>query len=173
MTVRVEDDNQVPQIIEELYKLQNKKIEIGVLGDQDSKLLMIASVNEFGIEIDVTPKMRAYLHSQGLHLKKSTKKVKIPERSFIRSTFDEEYKDMIRKAEAGIAKVVEGRQSADTFFALYGEYLVSLIQEKIVSIENPANHPFTVQQKTTSAGVGDSPLEDTGRLKGAISYRVV
>ena len=61
-------------------------IEVGVFGGRAG----IATVHEFGKVIDVTPKMRGYLNSIGIHLKKSTTKIIIPERSFLRSTAHEE-----------------------------------------------------------------------------------
>lgn len=49
----------------------------------------IAAIHEYGCTIQVTPKMRGYLHSQGLHLKASTNFIRIPERSFLRSTIND------------------------------------------------------------------------------------
>ena len=48
------------------------------------KEVNIAAVHEFGCTIKVTPKMRAYLHRQGLHLKASTQYINIPPRPFLR-----------------------------------------------------------------------------------------
>lgn len=61
-------------------------VEVGVFGGRAG----IADVHEFGKVINVTPKMRGYLNSIGIHLKKSTTKIIIPERSFLRSTAREE-----------------------------------------------------------------------------------
>ena len=47
----------------------------------------IAAVHEFGCMIKVTPKMRAYLHYNGLHLKKSTEYIHIPPRPFLSPIF--------------------------------------------------------------------------------------
>ena len=63
-----------------------------VLGDNNSvfigvkkgKEVNIAAVHEFGCTIPVTPKMRAYLHYQGVHLKPSTQYIHIPARPFLR-----------------------------------------------------------------------------------------
>ena len=48
----------------------------------------IAAVHEFGCTIPVTPKMRAYLHHQGIHLKASTQYIHIPARPFLRPIFN-------------------------------------------------------------------------------------
>ena len=39
-------------------------------------------MNTNGCRIPVTPEMRAFLHHKGVHLKKSTNYIVIPERSF-------------------------------------------------------------------------------------------
>ncbi len=47
----------------------------------------IAAVHEFGCTIKVTPKMRAYLHYNGLHLKQTTEYIHIPARPFLSNVF--------------------------------------------------------------------------------------
>ena len=54
------------------------------VGVKKGKEVNIAAVHEFGCTIKVTPKMRAYLHRQGLHLKASTQYINIPPRPFLR-----------------------------------------------------------------------------------------
>ncbi len=88
----------------ELYKSITHKVDrrgsvriikVGLFGE----IAKIGAVHEFGAEIEVTPKMRAFLHSQGLHLRQSTTKIIIPERSFLRSTLSKKeraIKDMVR-----------------------------------------------------------------------------
>jgi len=50
-------------------------------------LVNIAAVHEFGAHIRVTPRMRSYLHAQGLHLKPDTEEVVIPPRPYLFPTF--------------------------------------------------------------------------------------
>ena len=54
------------------------------VGVKKGKEINIAAVHEFGCTIQVTPKMRAYLHYQGIHLKASTQYIHIPARPFLR-----------------------------------------------------------------------------------------
>ena len=54
------------------------------VGVKKGKEVNIAAVHEFGCTIGVTPKMRAYLHHLGLHLKASTQYINIPPRPFLR-----------------------------------------------------------------------------------------
>ncbi len=59
----------------------------------------IAAVHEFGCTIRVTPKMRAYLHYQGVHLKASTQYIVIPPRPFLRPVLHGE------EFRAGVAEI--------------------------------------------------------------------
>ena len=54
-----------------------------------------------------------------------------------------------------------------TFLEALGEMLASGIKDYARDLSNPANHPFTVERKGSV-----NPLEDTGEMIGAISYRV-
>ena len=54
------------------------------VGVKKGKEVNIAAVHEFGCTIGVTPKMRAYLHHQGVHLRTSTQYINIPPRPFLR-----------------------------------------------------------------------------------------
>ena len=58
------------------------------IGVNKGKEVNIAAVHEYGCTIAVTPKMRAYLHYNGLHLKEETKYIHIPPRPFLRPVLD-------------------------------------------------------------------------------------
>lgn len=85
------------QTIQELVQLmkdidQKYSIKVGIIGSQayqkhkDSGLTNaeLGAVHEFGATINVTAKMRKYLHRLGIHLRKDTTTVVIPTRSFLR-----------------------------------------------------------------------------------------
>ena len=80
--------NNVPKLQSILEQLKSKRIEIGIFND-NPYVLMYSTVNEFGMNINITPKMRAWLHANGLHVKDSTTAIHIPQRSFIRKTANE------------------------------------------------------------------------------------
>lgn len=71
---------------------QKYSIKVGIIGEaaakkhKDSGLTNaeLGAVHEFGCTINVTPKMRAFLHSIDIHLKPETNTVVIPTRSFLR-----------------------------------------------------------------------------------------
>lgn len=151
-----------------LEELTTTYIEVGIFGEDDSEVLMIASVQEFGCQIKVTDKMRNYLHTIGMHLRKDTKYVNIPERSFVRAGYDQEKEKIINEAEHLLEKVISLELPVSTFFEVLGEYIVGLIQRYLTDIKTPPNHPATIKNKESS-----NPLIDTGRLRQSITYKVI
>ena len=75
-----------------LEAFAGKSVEAGVFANAGmngkTSLADIAVWNEYGVTIAVTPKMRAYFHSQDIHLKKSTTSIRIPARPFMRQAAD-------------------------------------------------------------------------------------
>lgn len=155
----------------QLKKLNRKKVNIGIVGKSDSLLLTYAAVNEYGANIKITPKMRKYLASQGLNLKATTTHIVIPERSYIRSTFDNKkvLKALENKIVPTAAKVALGKLPAESILEYIGIYYTAAIKSTIANMREPENHPFTVERK----GSGKGLLIDSGRLLTAISYEVV
>lgn len=168
MSYEVKDKNNIQKYIDMLEQLTSTVIEIGIFGEDDSEILLIANVQEFGCNIQVTERMRNYLHAIGLHLKKTTREIRIPERSFIRSGFDSKEKKIRNTANKLLEQVLSMDLRVDTFFKTLGEYIVGELQDYMTDIRTPPNHPFTIAQKGSS-----NPLIDTGRLRQAITFRVV
>lgn len=127
--------------------LNGKGIEVGVIRGEHKWL---APIHEYGLDIVVTPAMRAYLHKAGLHLKDSTTRIHIPERSFLRTGYDENKDAVLKKARLMMADVTSGKLSADTLFEAVGMELADAIRDYAVELSNPANHPFTVERKGSS-----------------------
>lgn len=158
------DSNFIPEIKANMKSMGAKTITIGALEGQGAWL---AGIHEYGCTIRVTPKMRAYLHHQGLHLKDSTTVIKIPERSFLRSTFDSENDRIMKQTERAIGQVVTGKMSVDDMLDLCGQQFATAIKDRIVEISTPPNHPYTIEQKGSS-----NPLVDTGGLVSSIAWKV-
>lgn len=166
MKIRVRDRNRIPAILDTLNELDGQKIEVGVLGQGEQQ--MIASVQEYGIKINVTLKMRRFLASQGLHLKKTTTQITIPERSFIRAGWDAHEKDVLDKSDEMIPELISQGISVDAYLNALGDEAASYIKDFARDLRNPANHPFTVDRKGSS-----NPLVDTGGMIGAITYEIL
>lgn len=169
MSIRVTRDiNNVDKVLQVLEQLQSKKIQVGILSEEDGEILMIANVHEFGISINVTDKMRAYLHRIGIHLKKDTTVINIPERSFVRAGFDENKEEIENNVSVLIQSLIDNDIDIDTFYNAIGEYCVGEVQEYLTDLSSPALNPITIQNKGSS-----NPLIDTGRLRDSITFKIV
>lgn len=166
MRIRIRDNNRLPEIIKTVEELNGSKMHIGVLGEGEQQ--MIAGVQEYGLKIAVTDKMRGYLHSQGLHLKKDTHHITIPERSFIRAGWDENEQDIMDLSDQMIPELLNKGISVSAFLDALGQESADRIKDFARDLRNPENHPFTIEQKNSS-----NPLVDTGGMIGAITYEIL
>lgn len=156
--------NDFPKMTATIETLGGKSIEVGAIKGEHAWL---AAIHEYGCNITVTPKMRAFLHSHGLHLKDSTTVITIPERSFLRASHDQNADDVLKKAERALDLVIGGKMSLEQYFDMVGRNYMSMIKDYIVELNSPPNHPYTADKKGSS-----NPLVDTGGLIESISYRV-
>lgn len=156
--------NDFPKMETAIKNVDGMNINVGVFGEH----AWLAGIHEYGCKIKVTDKMRAYLHSQGLHLKASTKVITIPERSFLRSGFDEHHIDVINKAEKVLGDVIGGTMSKEQFAKMIGLLLASKIKAYAVNLKSPTKHPFTIAQNPSKT----NPLIVSGDMIGGIDYRV-
>ena len=165
MKLKIKDTNGMDELIRDLDLLNGKKVRTGVF--DEGEIGKIAYVNEYGWDIEVTEKMRAYLHAQGLHLKKETTHIHIPERSFIRSGYDANRDEFGKKAEWVVEAALKHGIDIETALDSLGIELQGIIRQFMTDLKDPKNHPFTVEQKKSS-----NPLIDTGQLRTAIDYEV-
>lgn len=150
-------------MVKRLEKINGSAVEAGVLKGEHKWL---AAIHEYGLDIAVTPAMRAFLHRNGLHLKASTTHIHIPERSFLRTGYDMNKDGVMKKALEMLADVAEGRMSESALYEGVGMELASAIKDYAVELSTPANHPFTVNRKGSS-----NPLVDTGDMIEGITWR--
>lgn len=148
--------NDFPKMEKELNSLNGKKVKVGVLGGGEQAWL--AAIHEYGCNIQVTPKMRAWLHANGLHLSPSTTEIHIPERSFLRTGYDTNISDVLNETDRLIEFVSGGKMSADEFCKTVGLLLSDRIKEYATQLDSPAKHPFTLQRNGGKA----NPLVDSG-----------
>lgn len=167
MGVRIiRDKNRIPQILAKLDRLHGTTIKAGVLGQGQTQY--IAGIQEFGVSIAVTAKMRAYLASQGLFLKKSTTYIHIPERSFIRAGWDENENDVLDKSEEFLKDAFVLNISAQSIMDAMGQEARDVLKDYARDLRDPANHPFTIRQKASS-----NPLVDSGNMIHSIDYEIL
>lgn len=156
---------------ERLRQLDKKKVKIGIVGESDSKLLTYAAANEYGANIAITDKMRKFLHWIGIHVKNETTHIIIPERSYIRNTFDNKlyYQELRKKLQNPFEQVLSGERDPETLLDLIGLQYVANVRRTIRDMKEPENHPVTIERK----GKGKGILVDSGRLVRSIAYEVV
>lgn len=165
MAVKVRDKNKIPELIDRLKGVNKSSMEVGIL--EDGEQAMIAHVHEYGLNIKVTPKMRAYLHYNGIHLKSSTTSINIPERSFVRKYANEQMDKDVKSLDPLIGELMHFGINETTFLEMVGEQLSDSMKDTLTDITSPPLSSVTVERKGSS-----KPLEDTGSLRDAIDYEV-
>lgn len=95
------------------------------------------------------------------------KSIHIPERSFIRTGFDENVNTIMQTITGLIDSVIALDINPDVFADMVGLEFAGLIQRHARNLSSPPNSPITSTVKRSS-----NPLNDTGRLIGAIRHKV-
>ena len=144
--------------------LNGTKVNVGVLSGEHQWL---AAIHEYGCTIPVTDKMRAYLNHIGVHLKKSTTQIVIPERSFLRAGYDTNRDEVLDRAKKVLPDVLEGTMSEDQYFELVGILLRDRIKEYAVDLSSPPKKPWPTRDPAKN-----NPLIETGDMVNGIEYEV-
>ena len=129
----------------ELQRAKNATVEIGIHEDKYNNGLSVseyAAYNEFGT-------------------------IDIPERSFMRSTFDEKQSQINADMAKRYQQVKDGKIGVHRALSLIGERHAQDIQDKIGSIIQPANSAVTIARKGST-----KTLIDTGVMRQSIRYVV-
>lgn len=129
----------------------------------------IAWVHEYGFDIEVTAKMRAWLHYNGIHLKPETKVIHIPERSYLRRAKADGNASLNNVYSEQITRLFEGKITVSQLLDVLG---VQMVTEVISSMGNGVTPvtQYTLDHRKESPN--PTPLTDTGRLQNHVTYRV-
>lgn len=95
------------------------------------------------------------------------KEVHIPERSFMRTGFDQNVDKIIDKIEDMLNDVLDFNINPEVFLEAIGMEFAGMIQRHMRTVSDPPNSAITKQVKGSS-----NPLQDTGQLIGAIRHEV-
>lgn len=147
MAGRVRDtDRGYKAILGRLRKLgrSTPTVKIGVRAGGGSDLPLIAAVNEFG--------------SNDGH---------VPERSFLRSTIDENRTEYEAAIARSLLRTITGQATLRKGLEKLGTLVAADVKRKITILEDPPNAFSTIEQKGS-----DNPLIDTGRLRASIDFEV-
>ena len=173
---------------------QKVSIKVGIIGEDayeqhsDSGLTMaqLGAIHEFGATIKVTPKMRAYLHYKGIHLKDSTTTITIPARSFLRDTFFTgdakerlmDFAGLSENAEFN-KEFVEYKLITDPNFfykicQAIGAQALQMVQDSFRAggYPTPWQPISSITRKNRKGDPNNPPLNDTGALMDSISVEV-
>jgi len=149
INVRLTDTNNISRLKDVLKELKNYSVEIGIFGSDE--YVMVASVHEFGATI-----------------RRGGGSITIPERSFLRTTFDEKNEEWVNFFKSQLKQVLGLQMDVQTLFNRLGARMVGDVQKKITDLDAPPNAPSTIIKKGSS-----NPLIDTGGLRMRVTYRVV
>ena len=178
--------------LDEWIKALDRKISIkvGIIGkeagqkhpDSDLTNAELGAIHEFGCTITVTDKMRNYLHSQGLHLKKGTMTVVIPTRSFLRMPLmsaesKKELRRVIVDSIGGEIKATDlsnktANKILDDTVHLLAETAYLRVLQAFESGGFGKWAPITEFTAQRRYNASNPPLTDTGDLRRSISYEI-
>lgn len=168
--------NVIPQIVINARKINGRGVSAGAINGENSWL---AGIHEYGLDIQVTPKMRAFLHHMGVHLKKDTTFIHIPERSFLRNGYDTNRERLLTLAEDLVADVIGGDISANAAYEALGRNIVSALKDYATALSSPADSDLTVNGSEDDWGLeglpgkgSSNPLVDSGNMINSIDYEV-
>lgn len=168
-------------LLKELRGLSKKEIKAGIQGgktkDGTADIVTVAAVQEFGAMIFQHPKKDGSFANNGRFVKKSKanfssthrsmgRLILIPERSFIRATFDEKSDEIGEHAEAAVTAIINGTDVSKAL-TLTGQYIEGEIKRKIGSGPFTPNSPATIRKKKSS-----KPLIDTGHMRQSVRYEI-
>ena len=89
----------------------------------------------------------------------------IPQRSFIRSSFDENMRSVTKFLNRQYGLVIDGKKTVKEGAGAVGQLVQDNIKKKIREIVSPPNSPKTIKMKKSS-----KPLIDFGQLFASIRY---
>ncbi|HMV44719.1 MAG TPA: hypothetical protein PK079_25075 [Leptospiraceae bacterium] len=177
MSAKIVDTNNMGEIISGLEELSSRSVDVGILGNADSKLLIYANANEFGAVIKSRKAMRklfAMMRELGIKPDKSKRKnqngIVIPERSFFRSAVDNpaNVDKMVKLAEFALNRFFSGQGKAIDVLNAAASSMVASIKNNIASGIDPANSDFTFKKK----GHAKTLLGKNPHLIKAVTYEV-
>lgn len=184
--------------LQKLMKDLDKKVSIrvGIIGDKAAEKqpgssltnAELGAVHEFGATINVTEKMRAYLHHIGIHLKPETTTITIPARSFLRSTLLSDWgkNELLGRVNLDVKDSEWNKEYLEYKLLDKGEEFFLALCEKIgleaqdlvmtaFAVGGLPNHWTPISEVTRKNRKNDKtspPLVDSGQLANSIAYEV-
>lgn len=133
-----------------LLEIQRGKVAVGIFAAAGDENLTKALVNEFGT------------NKAG-----KNKNITIPERSFLRSTYNDEVGNVTKRFQQIYKKVSAGNTNVKQMLGVVGLEQEKAVKQKITDLKTPANAAITIASKGSS-----NPLIDTGEMRSKIASEV-
>lgn len=142
------------KMLQRAAEIKNARVKVGVLADDSKGGMHVPGA-------DLTVAEIAAVHEYG------TQDGHIPERSFIRSTFDKKREELVAVGKRMMGDVLRGRIGVKQALNMMGSALASEVKSAITDGEGipPPNAPSTIAAKGSSR-----PLVDTGRMLNAVTW---
>ena len=96
-----------------------------------------------------------------------SEKAKIPERSWLRSTFERRSRAWANRVGGELSDYMSRGAGLVMGMALVGEHMASDLRRKITTLRRPRNAKSTIRRKGSS-----NPLIDTGLMRNSVRGRV-
>jgi len=144
MTVRTIKDV-TGSYLKALDQLDDKAVKSGLLASAGTENIKKGIDNEFGV-----PRKRT------------------PERSFVRSTFDDEKENVTKRFEQIYEAINKGDFNVVSKLRAIGIEHAGKVKQKITDIKTPPNAPITIALKGF-----DNPLIRTGEMRSKVSSEVI
>lgn len=174
---------------------QEYSIKIGIIGEKATQThegsglnnASLGAIHEFGATIKVTDKMRNYLNYLGVHLKKDTTEIIIPQRSFLAGTLlNSKVSDYIYSAsdldgkDLSLDKLIaeEGSEADSGYMEDLSNIVAAKALEMVQAAFSTGGYPNkwqNISELTKKFRKGDAnnpPLTDTGDLRDSITFEV-
>ena len=181
VTVSIEGGDKYKKFLAKMAEIAGG-VKAGILEDATNAnkpggagIAAYAVWNEFGVpSIPVPEKMRAYMHYQGVHLKKDTTSISIPARPFMRTVAKEKPKTWVSAMVAHIRGHATDPARWKDALGVAGSMMKKDIQDSIQNGNWTPNAPLTVKWKAERGkSQPDKPLFDTGDMFHAVAFKVV
>ena len=144
MTVKIVKDV-VGSYLKAIDQLDDKAVKSGLLASAGTENIQKGITNEFGV-----PRKR------------------IPERSFIRSTFDDEKENVTKRFKQIYEAINKGDFNVISKLRTIGIEHAGKVKQKIADIKTPRNSAMTIALKGF-----DNPLIHTGAMRSKVSSEVI
>lgn len=127
-------------------QLGSKKVVVGFFAKVGDEVLTKATVNEFGAR---------------------NGNIVIPERSFVRSTYNKNYKKVARRFSRVARSISNGKYDVERMLKLIGLEQEAAMKKTLTDLRYPPNAESTIKKKRST-----NPLIDTGEMRSKISSEV-